>query len=359
MIKKESALKERIEAIAKSSKVKDTILVEKVVRALMLLEGLAKSDLDFIFKGGTALMLLFGSSRRLSIDIDIIVPNKEVEFDDILEKICTDYYFTRFEEQPRKAKTQIDKLHYKLFFESAIEEKESYVLLDILKEAIHYQNIVEVPIDSLFIELDGTAVQVRVPDFNNILGDKLTAFAPNTTGIPYKKGDKEMGMEIIKQMYDIGCLCDHADNPEVISSVFSSFADTEIQYRGNVCTASDVLDDIIDNSLEICLRGNHGKADFAILSKGIVQVKGFIYSEAFHLEKAITYAAKAAYMATVIKYGQKEIKKYDAEKVLEMKDWLIKEPISNKLNKLKKSNPESFFYLYHLSEIVSNVSDEK
>ena len=309
----------------------------------MLLEGLTKSDLNFVFKGGTALMLLFSSSRRLSIDIDIIVPDKEAEFNSILGKICKEYGFTRFEEQERKAKTKIDKVHYKLFFQSTIEEKESKVLLDILKEEIHYQDIAEVPISSLFVELDGDAIMVKVPDFNNILGDKLTAFAPKTTGIPYKKGTKEMGMEIIKQMYDIGCLCDYADNPEIISSVFSSFAETEIQYRGNVCTVSDVLDDIIDNSLEICLRGNHGKADFTTLSKGIVQVKNFIYSESFHIEKAITYASKAAYMAIVIKYGQKEIKKFDASKIQDMKDWLIKEPISTKLNKLKKTNPEAFF----------------
>lgn len=332
MIKIESASKERIEAIVKSKKT-DKILVEKTVRALMLLEGLAKSDLYFVFKGGSALMLLLNSSKRLSIDIDIVVPDKYVEFEDILKNICKDYGFTRFEKQKREVKTQIDKVHYKLFFESVVEGKESNILLDILKEDIHYQDIIEIPIDSFFVELDGTAIPVKVPDFNNILGDKLTAFAPNTTGIPYRKGDKEMGMEIIKQMYDIGCLCEYADNPEVISSVFSSFAHTEIQYRGAICTVPDVLDDIMDNSLEICLRGNHGKADFSILSKGIVQVKGFIYSETFHLEKAITYAAKTAYISTVIKYGQKEIKKYDAGKALEMRDWLIQEPIKTKLNK--------------------------
>ncbi len=319
MIKSENVSKEWIEAISKSKKA-DKILVEKVVRALMLLEGLAKSDLDFVFKGGTALMLLFKSNKRLSIDIDIIVPDKEAVLHSILEKICQEYGFTRFEEQERKAATQIDKVHYKLFFESAIEGKESYVLLDILKEDIHYQTVIEAPISSLFVELDGDPILVSIPDFNNILGDKLTAFAPNTTGIPYKKGEKEMGMEIIKQMYDIGCLCDHADSAEIVSSVFSSFANTEIQYREKACTVVDVLNDIIDNSLEICLRGNHGKADFSILSKGIVQVKGFIYSETFHLEKAITYAAKAAYMAVVIKHGQKEIRKYNAAKILEMKE---------------------------------------
>ncbi len=68
MIKVECASKEKIETITKSTKAKDKILVEKVMRALMLLEGLAKFDLNFVFKGGTALMLLFGSTKRLSID---------------------------------------------------------------------------------------------------------------------------------------------------------------------------------------------------------------------------------------------------------------------------------------------------
>jgi hypothetical protein len=184
------------------------------------------------------------------------------------------------------------------------------------------------------------------------LGDKLTAFAPNTTGIPYRKGDKEMGMEIVKQMYDVGCLCDRADDAEIIAAVFSSFADTEIAYRDNRCAVSDVLDDIIDNALEICLRGNYGKANFEILSKGIVQVKGFIYSESFHIERAITYAARVAYMTTVIKYGQKEIARFDAGRMLEMKDWLIQDPSLNKLNKLKKSNPEAFFYLYQMVQLA-------
>ncbi len=43
------------EVSAKNRKA-DKILVEKVIRALYLLEGLAKTELDFVFKGGTALM---------------------------------------------------------------------------------------------------------------------------------------------------------------------------------------------------------------------------------------------------------------------------------------------------------------
>ena len=37
---------------------------------------------------------------------------------------------------------------------------------------------------------------------------------------------------------------------------------------------------------------------------------------------------------------------------LEMKDWVIDEPLNNKLNKLKKSNPEAFFYWYKIFELT-------
>lgn len=85
------------EASARNNKA-DMILVEKVVRALLLLEGLSGSRLQFIFKGRTALMLLQGSIKRLSIDIDIILPVKD-ELDTAFEKITKDKGFTRFELQ--------------------------------------------------------------------------------------------------------------------------------------------------------------------------------------------------------------------------------------------------------------------
>jgi hypothetical protein len=351
MIKEECISKEWIESVAKSGRA-DRILVEKVIRALILLEGLAVSDMDFRFKGGTALMLLLSSGRRLSIDIDIIVADKTLDLNPVIDKISHYKGFSRYEKQERKAGSTIDKEHYKLFFQSSIEEKESYVLLDVLKEKILYENVIEIPVNSLFITQSGNPARVKVPDFNNLLGDKLTAFAPNTTGIPYKKGDKEMGMEIIKQMYDIGCLCDHADNPRVIASVFSAFSETEIGYRGSKHNVQDVLNDIIDNALEICLRGNHGKADYDILLKGINQVKGFIFSESFHLEKAITYAAKTVYIASLIKYGQTEIKRFDANRLSEIRTWQMTEPLNTKLNKIKKTDVEAFFYLYQTLEMM-------
>lgn len=355
MIHNESKQKEWIESISKSKKA-DKILVEKVIRALLLLEGLAQSELDFCFKGGTALMLLLGSTNRLSIDIDIIVPDKDKKIEEILAKVCEEKGFLRYEKNERTSATGIVKEHYKLFFESAVEGKESFVLLDVLREDIHYKTMADLLVSSSFVKEEGEAVKVKVPDHNNILADKLTAFAPNTTGIPYTKGEKEMGMEIIKQLYDIGCLCEHATNTTEISEVFRAFAKVELAYRNNASSIDDVLNDIFENAISICLRADYENGKFENLSKGIIQVKSFIFSENFHIEKAVGHAAKAAYLTMLIKHGGTEIKKFN--KSTDMTKWSIESP-TNKLNKLKKSNPEAFFYLYHMSELIKSNTDDK
>ena len=66
---------EWIKTISVRNKYKDLNLIEKVIRAMSLLEMLKLSGCPFCFKGGSALMLILGeSAHRLSIDIDIICP---------------------------------------------------------------------------------------------------------------------------------------------------------------------------------------------------------------------------------------------------------------------------------------------
>lgn len=333
-----------INQVSRQNRKADKILVEKVIRALQLLEGLVVHDIPFVFKGGTALMLHLNSSKRLSIDIDIIMPKEVKGFEDILEKIAVNQDFSRIELQNRSSNTKIKKEHYKFYYTPIHKsnKEEEYVLLDILFEEVGYENVIEIPIKSSFIPIKGTPITVKVPCLEDMLGDKLTAFAPNTIGIPYFKKKDSMSMEIIKQLYDIGNLFDVAKDLEIIKTTFLTFAETELTYRViDGLTANDVLEDIYQTSLNIVTRGADGKGNFKQLQLGIRRITGFIFSESFHLEKAIVLASKTAYISILIREGSAVIEKFDNPKLL--KDWQIGEPLNKKLNKLKKSNPEAFF----------------
>lgn len=345
MIAKKSLTSDWLAAVSTKNNKADKILTEKVIRALLLLEGLIKSDLKFVFKGGTALMLLLNSTKRLSIDIDIIV-SKDQGLSERFSGFLGEQGFTHFEVQKRSVASNIEKAHYKFFYIPVHKSNlnEDYVLLDILFEEPHYARILDWPVDSSFVIQDGEPLLVKVPCHEDILGDKLTAFAPNTTGIPYEKGGDSKTMEIIKQMFDIGSLVDVVTDTTTIAATFDIFAKTEIGYRQCDTDAEGVLDDIYETSLHICSRGLDGKGDFKALSMGITQVKRFIFSESYHLDRAITDASKAAYIATVLKCKHGQLERY--RNVEEVRDLIIDQSFNSKLNKLKKGNPEAFFYWY-------------
>ena len=351
MISKDSLNIDWITKVSTANRKADKILVEKVIRALLLLEGLVKQNLDFVFKGGTALMLILDSSKRLSIDIDIILENEPKGLEEKLDGLLKSQGFTRFELQERKAATNIQKAHYKFFYKPVhqTQAEEESILLDILFEKVRYQKIEECPIDSKFIISDGVPINVKVPSKEDILGDKLTAFAPNTTGIPYFKGKTSMSMEILKQLYDIGNLIDIAEDGELVKNTFESFATIELEYRECEEKVDGVLEDIYKTALCIVSRGVEGKGDFAELQTGIQRVSRFIFSETFHIDKAIIAASKAAYLAVLLRSKEVTIEKYGDPKI--MKDWSIGELLWPKLNKLKKSNPEAFFYWYKIFEL--------
>jgi hypothetical protein len=159
-------------------------------------------------------------------------------------------------------------------------------------------------------------------------------------------------MEIIKQLYDIGNLADIVADLNIIKSTFKTFAKTELSYRElDNLTEQDVLDDIYQTALCIATRGKDGKGNFEELKQGVQKISRFIFSEIYHMEKAITHASKAAYLAILIQKAANEIEKFTDP--LMMKDWTISGPMNTKLNKLKKSNPEGFFYWYKIFTLLN------
>ena len=354
MISKEKLNIEWINHVSKTNRNADKILIEKVIRALLLLEGLVQSNLDFVFKGGTALMLHLNSAKRLSIDIDIIIEKISDDLDSILEKVALNQGFNKVELQKRNSNSNIVKAHYKFFYNPIhkTSKEEEYILLDILFDTVSYEELVNIPIQSNFLPSDDNNITVLVPSLEDLLGDKLTAFAPNTTGIPYYKGEDSMSMEIIKQLYDIGNLFDVCSDLEIIKKTFIKFSETELAYRQDLNKVSmNVLDDIYQTSLSICSRGLLGEGNFEELQLGIKRIAGFIFSESFHIDKAIIAASKAAYLSVLISANSNDIEKFSSP--LDIQDMMIANTELSKLNKLKKSNPEAFFYWYKINKLIS------
>lgn len=116
MIDRQNITIQWINRVSKENRYADKILVEKVIRALLLLEGLVKEKLSFVFKGGTSLMLHLNSTKRLSIDIDIIIPAAPKNLEDILDVVAKEQGFIRKELQHRNTTSKIKKEHYKFFY---------------------------------------------------------------------------------------------------------------------------------------------------------------------------------------------------------------------------------------------------
>lgn len=353
MIHPDSRTIEWMRQVATENNFNDITLIEKTIRAFSLLESLVLSGCPFVFKGGTSLMLHLDSAKRLSIDIDIICP-PGTDIEQYLHKYARDYGFGEVKLVERQSATNIPKSHAKFFYlvSYATSTETEYILLDVLFEDIHYKNVEKLPIASHFLKTEGEIVYVNVPCSADLLGDKLTAFAPNTTGIPYFKGDKSCSMEIIKQLFDVASLFDITNDLAIVSDTFHKFAAVELAYRNlNPDDIKQVLNDIYDTSLCICLQGAVDSDNFKLLQDGIKRIRSFIHSEKYRIDNAIANASKAAYLSVLIANKITELNHFDPNNTEPLRNVIIEEPLPTKLNRLKRTNIEAFYYWNEISKL--------
>lgn len=332
-------------------------VLEKMIHALYLLQNLKKQGLDFVFKGGTSLILLLENANRFSVDIDIVLNKKyendstRKEIESILSEIVDGSNFQAWTLDDRRSYREgVPKAHYKLDYQPKYDPS-GHILLDILFEKNYYPNIIEIPVQTKWIESD-EIINVFVPDVDSITGDKMTAFAPNTTGIKYKS---EKELEIIKQLFDIGNLFEKVDSVETVAKSFYAFVVEEISYRSLTIGAPDVLNDIIETAKIIALRDRNRdepfKSHYDELQRGIRSFNNFIISGSFRPDDAVAASAKAAYLAAKIlteNYDALERFNNDdtAELNIENQEW-------NFLNRLKRLPDKSaFFYWYKALKIL-------
>jgi hypothetical protein len=341
----------------------DVIILEKMIYALHLLEQLQQNGLKFTFKGGTSLVLLLEEGNRFSIDIDIISNTKKEELEVILTKVIESSRFTSFElNEHRSYKPGVPKAHYTFAYESSI--KGAYagtVLLDILIEDSLYPEVTDKEVKARWIETEDKTM-VTVPTIDAITGDKLTAFAPNTIGIPFEKGGQHATMEICKQLYDLSKLFEKISSFEVVAKSFHLFAIHEIEYRKEShpgLTPEKVLQDTINTCLIITKRERgttEEKAKFAQLQKGIIAFgTGYLMSGNFRIDDAVPASARIAYLATkILVNDMSPLSYYEGQ---DIKDLNIENPDWNFLNRLKRQpDKSSFYYWYQTYELIKTTA---
>jgi predicted nucleotidyltransferase component of viral defense system len=343
----------------KDHKAIQTNILEKMIYALHLLEQLKIHGLEFVFKGGTSLVLLLEEGNRFSIDIDIICNMDKGDLEKILEKVIQKSRFSKVElDENRSYKGSIPKAHYMFEFESVHNSKfKPSILLDVLIEDSIYPELVDCPIQTKWIHSDEPTL-VKVPSIDSITGDKLTAFAPNTIGIPYFKGKHSSAMEICKQLFDLSKLFERISNMDVVATSFNAYAEQEIGYRSESrLTPDGALQDTIDTCLTITRRGVRvdakEKANFERLLEGIKSFgSGYLMKGKFRLDDAIVAAARVAHLAAKLKVqDHSPIEVHDKQSIdtlsIEDQKW-------NFLNRLKKQpDKSSFYYWYNTVKLLS------
>src|ERR1035437_6606018 len=161
-------------AVKRKQYAKDPAIMESMIYALYLLEQLKLTGLDFIFKGGTSLILILKQPQRFSVDIDIIVNPKitKEELEKYLSKIIGSSAFTRMRLDKRRSyKGGIPKAHYIFNFQSNVPKKnkdgivlrnpDREILLDILFAENHYPILVERSIQTEWLQSVGDVITVK------------------------------------------------------------------------------------------------------------------------------------------------------------------------------------------------------
>jgi hypothetical protein len=188
---------------------------------------------------------------------------------------------------------------------------------------------------------------VKIPSADCILGDKLTAFAPHTTGVLFGY-DKEL--EIIKQFFDIANLIDNMSNQCLTVSTYDKAVIEEINYRGLGISKNDVLMDTINTAMNIVNKGNSNPEEYKLLVSGIRSITSHIIGSKYSGEKAAVDACKVLYLATCILTDNKFMRIKDSGKYAEES---LNGDVMRKSSYMRKLDLTAYGYLVEASKLLA------
>lgn len=223
-------------------------LLERMVHALKLVEELSRTGLEFTFKGGTSLALHFDDLQRLSIDVDIEV-RSELGYESVEEAlgqiVAVHPVFVGWEEELRPGSTEHSR-HFRVRY-SPIRKGSgaiSHVLLDVI--FVSSLNPFRVPVDiaNQILSVTTPYTQVYVPSVEALLGEKLTAIATLTTGVPLSKD-----LDMVKQVFDVHRLMQVAQNPMDVLAAFERTLEVQHECFNQNYHKNEVIADICQLAL--------------------------------------------------------------------------------------------------------------
>jgi len=343
----------------------DPAILEKCVHALTLLGYLVESGLPFIFKGGTSLLLHMPQVRRLSRDIDIVCGRPAAEVAAVVGAIGERAPFLRWQEDDRGSRGLPHRRHFKFFYRSALPGfVEQELLLDVVEEAREVHTLVTRPIRTSFLAPEVEHL-VRVPTIESLLGDKLTAFAPHTTGVPfYQRSGEEQLQQVAKQLFDVGVLFDVATDFDAVAKSYTAVSAQESEYRGNQHSRESALED----TWQACIALTATKPailekypDAKLLHDGLDKMRSHLTTPAYvaDVQARRTLASKAAALAAHLRasapfdFGSMRYtgnaEQLDALRVATLNG----QPLSW-IDGVKGANAEAYYYWYRAIQLGLN-----
>lgn len=191
---------------------------------------------------------------------------------------------------------------------------------------------------------------VHIPSVECLLGDKLTAFAPHTTGIPLHQNKD---MEVMKQFYDVCTLIDHIEDFDTLSKTYEKVSMSEIRYRGTEITSEDCLRDTIKACVSIASRGNTDEEDYVAYLRGSRDLRTHIFSENYSAEIAAARASRVIYLAACLLTG-KPFEAINRSELPEFVNQKLTQAELKILTKTRKVNMEGYAYLVKADRLLGS-----
>lgn len=316
--------------------ISQTLLLEKCLLALELTGRLRQEGLNFIFKGGTSLLLHFKQPKRLSIDVDILCLDERAKLEEVLDRIKTKAPFTGWVHQDHRDREAPPTKHFKVFYNSVVEPGSGQnVQIDMIEAEAAHASIMERPIELSFAKVE-EPVSVQIPTASSLLGDKLATLAPSTIGYPYQpikrtgELDVPRPIKVAKHLFDVGELAMIADRLADTVATYRKTHTQQVRYRGVDYSLDDCLNDTQDVAFWTTIprepKQEENKRKYAFMRDGIKNLKTHLIGDTFGIEAERNTAGRAALVAELIRGNKIEF---------DLSNFLNKEPEPEFLSEVK------------------------